>query len=131
MGSTYTTANISDITAINTPDNSTDISADNTKNVVYPSSIEEWPHIKVYGTDFRPMLQEMADTISRLELWDWFRNEDPPGGSGFMYWGHKNVSLISNNLPNNEHSGATFGYAMRCMQSIAKNGFDEWKNSQQ
>ena len=35
MGSTYTTANISDITAINTPDNSTDISADNTKNVVY------------------------------------------------------------------------------------------------
>ena len=116
MGSTYTTANISDITAINTPDNSTDISADNTKNVVYPSSIEEWPHIKVYGTDFRPMLQEMADTISRLEL---------------LYWGHKNVSLISNNLPNNEHSGATFGYAMRCMQSIAKNGFDEWKNSQQ
>ena len=105
--------------------------AANTENAVYPSSIEHWPLIKVYECDFRPMLIEMADTVTKLQLWDWFRNENPPGGSGYMFWGHTNVSQININLPNNEHSGATFGYAMRCMQSIAKNGFDEWKKSQQ
>ena len=47
-----------------------------------------------------------------------------------MFWGHPNIDLISNGLSDNQHSGATFGFAMRCMQSIAKNGFDEWKNMQ-
>ena len=103
----------------------------NTEYDIYPSLVKNWPLVKVYGSDFRPMLKEMADTVDRLQLWDWFRNEDPPGGSGYMFWGHENVSLINCNLPNNEHSGATFGFAMRCMQSIAKNGFDEWKKSQQ
>ena len=92
--------------------------------------VNEWPLIKVYGRDFRPMLKDMADTVDRLQLWNWFANESPPGGSGYMYWGHPNIDLISNGLSDNQHSGATFGFAMRCMQSIAKNGFDEWKNMQ-
>jgi len=45
-----------------------------------------------------------------------------------MYWRHDNVNKISSGLEDNRHSGATFGYAMRCMQSIAKNGFDQWKS---
>ena len=28
------------------------------------------------------------------------------------------------------HSGATFAYCMRCMQAIAKDGFDEWSKKQ-
>ena len=37
--------------------------------------VNEWPLIKVYGRDFRPMLKDMADTVDRLQLWKWFANE--------------------------------------------------------
>jgi hypothetical protein len=87
---------------------------------------KEWKSVNVYGTDFRPSLKDMADTIDRLELWDWFKNEKPPPNEGYMFWGHKNVNAISDGLNNNQHSGATFGFAMRCMQSIAKLGFEDW-----
>ena len=43
----------------------------------------------------------------------------------------ENVNKISNGLQNNEHSGATFGYCMRLMQAIAKQGFTEWNGAQQ
>ena len=92
--------------------------------------VSQWPLIVVYGSDFRPALKEMADTIDSLGYWDWFKNEKPPQDKGYMYWGHPNVSSINKNLKNNNHSGATFGYALRCMQSIAVNGFDKWKNMQ-
>ena len=88
----------------------------------------QWKEVNVYGSDFRPLLKEMADTVDRLELWDWFKNEDPPEDRGYMYWGHENIGKISKGLPSNPHSGATFGYAMRCMQAIAKQGFDHWNS---
>ena len=94
--------------------------------VTYPTNIDAWRFVEVYGTDFRPSLLDMAETTTRLGLWEWFRTEDPPGGKGYMYWGHPNVSKINNGLKNNEHSGATFGYCMRQMQAIAKKGFDIW-----
>ena len=47
-----------------------------------------------------------------------------------MYWGYSNIDKISNGLPENPHSGATFGFCMRCMQAIAKDGFDEWCRKQ-
>ena len=43
-----------------------------------------------------------------------------------MFWGHENVNKISDGLEKNDHSGATFGYCMRQMQFIAKNGFNAW-----
>lgn len=91
---------------------------------------EEWPIIKVYGMDFRYCLKDMADTITRLELWDWFKNESPPVDKGYSWWDHPNINKISDGLTDNSHSGATFGYCMRCMQSIANNGFNDWCNQQ-
>jgi len=40
-----------------------------------------------------------------------------------MFCDESNVTKISNGLQDNSHSGATFGYCMRCMEYIAKNGF--------
>ena len=91
----------------------------------------DYKYIEVYGTDFRSCVKDMCDTTTRLGLWDWFRTESPPENSGYMYWGHPNVNKISNGLQNNEHSGATFGYCMRLMQAIAKQGFAEWNGAQQ
>lgn len=87
---------------------------------------EDFPRVTVYGFDFRRSLKDMADTVTRLELWGWF-HEEPPSNTGYTYWGHENVSKISDGLENNDHSGATFGYCMRQMQAIAAKGFNTWK----
>ena len=92
----------------------------------YPNDPHEWRLIKVYGIDFRPSLLDMAQTITRLGLWDWFKTENPPGDSGYIFWSHPNVNKISTGLEDNQHSGATFGYCMRQMQSITKQGFENW-----
>jgi len=91
----------------------------------------DYKFVEVYGTDFRPCIKDMCDTVTRLELWDWFRNESPPEGQGYAFWRHENISKISNGLDDNPHSGATFGYCMRLMQAIAKQGFDKWNGAQQ
>ena len=88
--------------------------------------IDNFPKVTVYEADFRSCLKDMADTITRLELWDWFHNS-PPMSTGYMYWDHENKNKISNGLKNNQHSGATFAYCMRQMQAIAKKGFNTWK----
>ena len=92
----------------------------------YPDNINDWRYIDVYGKDFRPCLLDMAQTTTRLGLWDWFKNKNPPEGEGYMFWGDANVENISNGLADNSHSGATFGYCMRQMQAIAKLGFNKW-----
>jgi hypothetical protein len=96
--------------------------------VNYPSNINSWRFVEVYGTDFRPCLIDMANTTNRLGLWEWFRDEPPPSDSGYSFWNHANVNKISNGLEDNNHSGATFSYCMRQMQYIAKNGFEKWNN---
>ena len=94
-------------------------------NIQTPT-LSTWKTITVYGSDFTPELKMMADTITKLELWEWLRNYSPDKGKGFMWSSDKNIKKISNALPQNNHSGATFAYAMRQMEFIAKNGFDEW-----
>ena len=75
----------------------------------------------------------MAATITELELWDRFMEENPPEGKGYSWWEHPNISKISDNLKDdngnldNPHSGCSFACAMRNMQSIAKLGFPAWK----
>ena len=94
-------------------------------NIQTPT-LSTWKTITVYGSDFTPELKMMADIITKLELWDWLCNYSPDKGKGFMWSSDKNITKISNALPHNNHSGATFAYAMRQMEFIAKNGFDEW-----
>ena len=79
--------------------------------------------------DFRPEIKNMADTVTRLKLWTWFRDEAPPKGHGYMNWGHKNIYKITHGLPDNPHSGATFAFCMRLMQSIAIQGFGNWNHT--
>ena len=98
----------------------------NPQNPHSTPSFEQWKKISVYGTDFRPSLKDMADITDQLSLWNWFKNESPPENTGYIFWEHENVNAISDGLQNNQHSGATFSFAMRCMQSIAKVGFEDW-----
>jgi len=75
-------------------------------------------------------LKLMANVVTRLELWEWFRMESPPENEGYSWWGHENINKISDGLgKDNNHSGASFAFAMRTMQYIAKEGFSQWKNN--
>tara|TARA_A100001015_G_scaffold228077_1_gene257715 strand:- start:1889 stop:2191 length:303 start_codon:yes stop_codon:yes gene_type:complete len=94
----------------------------------YSKDIKGWRKITVYDTDFRYCLLDMADTITRLKLWNWFKNQQNPK-SGYNFWNHKNIQKISNNLKNNNHSGATFGYCIKQMHLISKNGFEKWNSN--
>ena len=62
----------------------------------------------------------MAETITRLGLWDWFKNEQPPDNQGYMFWNHPNVNKICSCLKNNRHSGSTLAYCMRQCREYLK-----------
>ena len=94
----------------------------------YPLDFNQWKKITVYDKDFRKELLDMAKTTTRFGLWGWFKVYEPPKEDGFMFCQHENVDKINKGLENNNHSGATFGYAMRIMQYISKNGFEKWNN---
>ena len=91
-------------------------------NIQTPT-LSTWKTIMIYGSDFTPELKMMADTITKLELWEWLRNySDKVDLCGLLIKILRKFLM----LPQNNHSGATFAYAMRQMEFIAKNGFDKW-----
>ena len=65
----------------------------------------EWPPIRVYDTDFRKPLKEMADTVDRLELWNWFKNESPPDDLGYSFWKHENIKMITRFIIDGSYRG--------------------------
>lgn len=89
-------------------------------------SASDYKFITVFDSDFRGCIKDMADTITRLGLWQWFRDYDPSSNSGYMFSSHENITKINNGLTDNPHSGATFAYCMRIMQAIARDGFTIW-----
>lgn len=100
---------------------------DNGKIQINTPPIEEWhPFIGGYGNNMNSDIDDMIKTVNRLEVWEWFRDEEPPNNKGYMYWDHKNINAISDGLENNWHSGASFGMCMRQLQFIAKNDWDTW-----
>ena len=95
----------------------------------YPKEIECWPVITMYGHDFRNCLLNMANAITQLELWDWLKNFEQNQNEGFMFSSDENVIKIGDSVISDGHSGATFAYCIRCMQSIAKKGFESLSNN--
>ena len=88
--------------------------------------LKNWKSVTVYGKEFNQELKTMADTIDNLKLWDWLRDAGSIESKVYAWWLHSNIMLISNKLPNNPHSGATFVFALKQMQTIATYGFDTW-----
>ena len=100
---------------------------ENNKIQVNTPPIEKWhPFIGWYGFNMNNEIDDMIKTTNRLQIWEWFRDENPPDNKGYMYWDHENVNAITQGLDNNNHSGASFSMCMRQMQFIAKNSWEEW-----
>lgn len=70
----------------------------------------------------REMLKNAYDAINASEAWDWLKNFNQ---QSFMFSLDPMVNKISENMEKlgyNGHSGASFGWTMRNMEYLAKNG---------
>ena len=84
---------------------------------------------EVYDTYEATMIQDAYETITLLELWNWFRDFEPHPNDGFMFTADMNIAMIGSSLKYQGHSGASFAITMRTVHDIAKNGWENHKNA--
>jgi hypothetical protein len=73
-------------------------------------------------------IYNMCNAVTKHNLWEWMRDEDPPADQGYSWWRHPNLRKIdSDDAVNNDgHSGCSFACSMRGVQFIAKHGYEAW-----
>lgn len=75
----------------------------------------------------KDFLQDAYQAITAAGAWDFFRQESPPEGKGYMFWDSPALKGVQAKMKMlDAHSGASFGYTMRVMEAIAKNGWVSW-----
>lgn len=78
----------------------------------------------IYDKNNRMMLKNAYQAITNAEAWDWMKNFQ---GESFMFSNDEMISKISRNMVTlgyDGHSGSSYGWTMRCMEHLAKNGKD-------
>ena len=78
----------------------------------------------IYDSNNRTMLKNAHQAITMAEGWDWIRNFN---GQSFMFSNDAMIGKISKNMISlgyDGHSGSSYGWTMRCMEHLAKNGKD-------
>lgn len=73
-----------------------------------------------YTKDEEEMLEDAYQAIEKTKMWDYMKKE--PSGEGYMYTDDEELRLIHRHLEYDGHSGASFAWAMRTMQNIARLG---------
>lgn len=81
----------------------------------------------IYSAYESTLLKDAYDAITACNLWDWLRAYSPQ--EGFMFSTHPNLERIHKKMKTYDmHSGASYGWTMRQMESIAKHGWEEHRN---
>ena len=78
----------------------------------------------IYDSNNRIMLKNAHQAITNAEAWDWMKNFQ---GESFMFSNDAMIGKISRNMVTlgyDGHSGSSYGWTMRCMEHLAKNGKD-------
>ena len=78
----------------------------------------------IYDSNNRMMLKNAHQAITLAEGWDWMRNFK---GESFMFSNDAMIGKISKNMVElgyDGHSGSSYGWTMRWMEYLAKNGKD-------
>jgi hypothetical protein len=75
----------------------------------------------------RTMLKNAYAASESLRLSDWFRTWEPEPNLGYMFSSHLNIGLLSAALESDGHSGASFGWVCRALQSYYRDpaGFEK------
>jgi hypothetical protein len=78
-----------------------------------------------------PYLVNAHWAITECELWEWLRTYSPPEGKGFMFSTTPERERIDAKMREQYiaggHSGSSYGFTMRVMEYIAKNGYENYK----
>jgi hypothetical protein len=76
----------------------------------------------------RFMLENAYQAITASEGWDYMKNFND-NQNGFMFSSNPMTGKIMSKMEElgySGHSGSSFGWTMRCMEFLAKNGKDEF-----
>lgn len=70
------------------------------------------------------LLQDAYDAITVAEEWDYFRTFSE---ESFMFSRSAELAKVKAHMKAlDEHSGASYGFVMRTMETIAKKGWQSW-----
>jgi hypothetical protein len=73
----------------------------------------------------KEMLEDAYQAVTVSNTWDALRNTTPPADKGFMFSVSPTTDAIQKHMRLlDQHSGASYGWTMRCMEAIAKNGWE-------
>ena len=75
------------------------------------------------------MLKDAYNAITKADLWDWMRRKSTPGPDGFMFSSAIELAVINAEMSYDGHSGSSYGWTMRQMESIAKRGWTAYANT--
>lgn len=96
----------------------------------YSQNYNEWRVIVINSKDLRPVLLDMANSITKNELWDWLKNFELKKGTTYGFCRSKNIIKIKNDLKLKKfHNERIFSYCMKQMKFISVNDFDKWNNN--
>ena len=86
---------------------------------IIPSTQVDW--VRLYEDDnSRFMVKDAYEATEKAEAWDYLKNFEP--NNGFMFSNDTTVNKINANIKYDGHSGSSYGWTMRQIQYIAKNG---------
>ena len=87
----------------------------------------------IKDNSYRDFLKSAHKAISICELWNWMRIYEPPPNKGFMWSQPTELERINQQMwkdpINGNHSGSSYGFIMRDMEFIAKNGYENYKRT--
>ena len=73
---------------------------------------------------YRRFLHDAYQAVGLADAWSYLRDESPPDDKGFMFSSSPITDTIQKFMRDiDEHSGASYGITMRCMEMIAKRGW--------
>lgn len=76
----------------------------------------------------RYFVEDAYKAVSSIEgAWDFLKSYTPAENNGFMFSSDPMLDKIGAKL-DQAHSGASYGYTMRQMEYIAKNGLEVYRN---
>lgn len=70
------------------------------------------------------MLADAHQAITKAGLWKYFALPTTPGKDGFMFSTDNELVVLGKCMKYDGHSGASYGWTMRIMELIAKNGME-------
>ena len=75
----------------------------------------------------REALTNTYNAVDKLNMWTFLKTFEPPSDKGYMFSSSQELYLISAECENTyRHSGASWGFCMRHIEYIAKNGWSRY-----